>query len=280
MSDSNPAGGGPNKQQLGVIMIGVVMVVVMTATSMALMLIREGNAQTVATSVIPADGPGANATTPPQSVSAGMGWSTGAAPEDAKVVIYEFADFLCPACASFEAVIGSQIKEELLPLEGVRLEFRTHQIINGSINAAVAAECAGAQGYFWQMHNLLFINQQIFRMAENNQPPVYADLAAYVEGLDVAEFSACQSDPNITADLVAFSEDHRRVGINATPTIVIVIGSDGGLLSGSQPITGNPSNPNVLVVIEDGEIVSGHRPQSFEEYYSIITEAVLRGVNR
>jgi len=78
----------------------------------------------------------------------------------AKVKIIEFSDFQCPYCkrwidetyASLKPLLGADVSLSFA-------QFPLTQIHPNAPGAAVAAECAGAQDKFWEMHDLLFANQ-------------------------------------------------------------------------------------------------------------------------
>ena len=80
-------------------------------------------------------------------------------PTDAPVTLVEYADFQCPYCGNAYAVVG-----ELLERfgDGVRFVFRHMPLADlhpRAMAAAEAAEAAGAQGRFWEMHDRLFEHQ-------------------------------------------------------------------------------------------------------------------------
>lgn len=79
--------------------------------------------------------------------------------ENASVTLIEYADFQCPACASYAPVV-EQLEENYG--DRVRFVFRHFPLISIHKNAyaaSVATEAAGAQGKFWEMHDLLFERQ-------------------------------------------------------------------------------------------------------------------------
>ena len=101
--------------------------------------------------------------------------------KDATVTIVEYADFECPYCGRAEPVI-----RELLATLGDDLRYVFRHLPLGDVHphaqmAAEAAEAAGAQGAFWEMHDLLFAHQEAL---------TGRDLAHYAEslGLDVETF--------------------------------------------------------------------------------------------
>ncbi len=106
--------------------------------------------------------------------------------ETASVTIYEYADFQCPACSSMAPVMAQFLKDH----PEVRLVYRHFPLSfhDKAQLTAEAAEAAGAQGKFWEMHDLLYT-----RVAEWNglsMDAARAKMTVYAEelGLDVARF--------------------------------------------------------------------------------------------
>ncbi len=81
--------------------------------------------------------------------------------------------------------------------------------------AALAAECAGRQGKFWEMSALLFANQPNF---------AYNDLSFMAKqlGLDVAKWDACLDDPAAMARVQADAIAGAKAGIHGTPTFFLL----------------------------------------------------------
>lgn len=137
---------------------------------------------------------------------------------EGEVVVVEYSDFQCPACAAFAPVV-----EEMLAEYGdrVRLEYRHFPLITAHPNArpaAQAAEAAGVQGKFWEMHDLLFERQSAWSSSINPQN----QFANYAEelGLDVEKFRNDSNSRQIR-DVV---QDEMRAGrefVTGTPTILI-----------------------------------------------------------
>jgi protein-disulfide isomerase len=90
-----------------------------------------------------------------------VGTSPVIGPADAWVTIVEFSDFGCPHCAAVQPVLDTLLLEYG---SDVRLVFKNYPFLGAdSRTAAVAAECAGAQGLFWGFHDLVFADQsQLF----------------------------------------------------------------------------------------------------------------------
>jgi protein-disulfide isomerase len=134
----------------------------------------------------------------------------------------EYGDYQCPYCGEAYPIVKA-IQERL----GTRLcfVFRNFPLANMhpfAEHAAEAAEAAGAQGRFWEMHDVLFENQNAL---EDN------DLAGYAEslGLDASRLMEEVAKGTHTARV---REDFRggvRNGVNGTPTFFI----NGGRYDGS-----------------------------------------------
>jgi protein-disulfide isomerase len=137
--------------------------------------------------------------------------------------VVEFADFECPFCRDEEAVVGDV---ESIYGADLRLVFKNFPLVSihpQAQAAAVAANCAGDQGKFWEMHDLLF------RTALDDAT-LLAD-AKQIPGLDVAAWQACivAPDPaNRIADDVTLATS---LGVPATPTFVV----NGSEIVGAAP---------------------------------------------
>jgi protein-disulfide isomerase len=128
------------------------------------------------------------------------------------VELVEFGDFECPYCRD----AAPSLARVLDRLDGrVRLRFRHFPLSQKhphAQRAAQAAEAAGAQGRFWEMHDLLFANQKALEDA---------DLLGYARelGLDMARF---EQDLEGAADAVREDfEAGLAAGITGTPGFLI-----------------------------------------------------------
>jgi protein-disulfide isomerase len=113
---------------------------------------------------------------------------------DAPVTVVVFADFQCEACSTFASDVLPQLDADFIEKGIVRFAFR-HYPLGGkdSVRAAVAAECAGQQGKFWKMHDLLY-GWKSGTNADKFPPELVKTLSL---GLSVnsREFDACVDDP-------------------------------------------------------------------------------------
>lgn len=141
-------------------------------------------------------------------------------PEDAPVVVREFADYQCPACASF-APASKRLKDEYVDTGKVRfvyfdLPLRQHQ---NAVPAAQAARCAGDQGQYWQMHDKLYDAQSAW--SGSNDPVVTFTRYANDLGLEERRFRRC-----LTTELHKEAvEDSLQVAtqmrVMSTPTVMV-----------------------------------------------------------
>lgn len=136
----------------------------------------------------------------------------------AKVTIVEFADFQCPACAAAHPTL-KQLRQEY---QGrVNFVFRHFPLLShryGQI-AAEAAEAAGKQGKFFEMHDMLLENQQ--EWSESDKP-----IEQFIQYTKKLNLDADQFKKDVDSN--AFFEKVRRdvndgnvLGVNSTPTFFI-----------------------------------------------------------
>jgi len=135
-------------------------------------------------------------------------------PADAAVTLVEYGDYECPYCGAAYPIV-KEVQAQLG--ERLRFVFRNFPIVTShphAEQAAEAAEAAGAQGEFWQMHDLLYERQS--RLGD-------PDLRSYAEelGLDVGRFDAELAGhvhaPRVREDFMSGV----RSGVNGTPTFYI-----------------------------------------------------------
>lgn len=134
--------------------------------------------------------------------------------------LVEFSDFQCPACGSVFPILR-RVKQEFG--ENMQFVYRHYPLPQhkNAKKAAEASEAAGAQGRFWEYHDLLFINQSEWENLSN--PDALNKFIDYADslGLDIERFRS-ELEGGVYAlkvqeDLSAGS----RLGVNSTPTIYI-----------------------------------------------------------
>ena len=135
-------------------------------------------------------------------------------PADAPVTLVEYGDYECPYCGAAYPIV-KEVQARMG--ERLRFVFRNFPITTShphAEQAAEAAEAAGAQGRFWEMHDVLYENQ---RHLEDD------DLRGYAEqlGLDAERFAGELAEhvhaPRVREDFMSGV----RSGVNGTPTFFI-----------------------------------------------------------
>jgi protein-disulfide isomerase len=136
----------------------------------------------------------------------------------APVHIEEFGDYECPPCAMMAPVL-KRIEESYGPR--VRVTFRQYPLAmhKHAMAAARAAEAAGLQDRFWQMHDLLYQNSAIWSKAADVQP--LFEKYAQTAGVNVERFRTDLTDAKVTARVAADQQRATSLGVDRTPAILI-----------------------------------------------------------
>ena len=151
----------------------------------------------------------------------------------AKVWMVEVSDFQCPFCARFHAESYDLIKKEYVATGRVKLAYVNFPLPMhaNAFPAAEASLCAGAQGRFWEMHDILFRTQE----AWSNRASATAlfDTLARAAGVQLPAFQRCMRG-RVMQGLVQQDLDRgTQSGIRSTPTFFI----GDTAIRGAQPIT-------------------------------------------
>jgi protein-disulfide isomerase len=146
----------------------------------------------------------------------GSDWVSGE--KNAKVVMIEYSDFQCPACRAYYPLVQKLEKEFSGKMSFVYRHFPLAQHANAR-PAAYAAEAAGKQGKFWQMHDLLFENQDEWAGSRNAEE-IFAKYAASL-GMDVQKFKDDFNSGEVKKKVDSDYQSGIKAGINATPTFFI-----------------------------------------------------------
>ncbi|MEX0913304.1 MAG: thioredoxin domain-containing protein [Candidatus Paceibacterota bacterium] len=138
---------------------------------------------------------------------------------EASVTLVEYSDFQCPACAQFYPYIKDLVDEYN---DSLRFEYRHFPLVNihpQATPAARAAEAASQQGKFWEMHDKLFEEQNVWSKAAN--PSAYFNQYAEEIGLDTNLFKR-HLNSSILHDVVNEGfNDARDRGFTGTPTFLL-----------------------------------------------------------
>ena len=135
-------------------------------------------------------------------------------PPTAPVAVVEYGDYECPYCGAAHAVVHELRRTIGDEFRFAFRHFPLSQIHHHALEAALAAEAAGAQGRFWEMHDLLFANQTSL--------DGHAFLLFARElGLDVPRFVQDLQEQTYASRIREDFMSGVRSGVNGTPTFFI-----------------------------------------------------------
>lgn len=152
----------------------------------------------------------------------------------APITIVEFSDFGCPFCRVHATSTLQQLKAAYIDTGKVYYVFKDFPIRElhpQALLAAEAAECAGAQGRYWQMHDQLFAEPS--EWDGSSAATAQASFTRYATqiGLDQPTFEQCLASEQVRAEIQRDSDEARGLGLTGTPAFII----NGRLLSGARP---------------------------------------------
>ncbi|MGZ4402315.1 MAG: DsbA family protein [Gaiellaceae bacterium] len=135
-------------------------------------------------------------------------------PRTARLTLLEYGDYECPFCGAAHKVVH---KVRTMLGDEIRFAYRHFplaQIHPHAFVAAEAAEAAGAQGMFWEMHDLLFTHQN--RLGAE-------DLLEYAQrlALDLPRFTRELASHTHARTVRAHFLSGVRSGVNGTPTFFV-----------------------------------------------------------
>jgi protein-disulfide isomerase len=135
-------------------------------------------------------------------------------PPTAAVQLVEYGDYECPYCGAAYSVTKELRRLLADELQFVYRHFPLTQVHPHARDAALAAEAAGAQGRFWEMHHQLYTNQDRLSLADllAHAQVLELDLERFARDLEQRTF-----EPKIRADFLGGI----RSGVNGTPTFFI-----------------------------------------------------------
>ncbi|MDP2683598.1 MAG: thioredoxin domain-containing protein [bacterium] len=138
---------------------------------------------------------------------------------DASLVLIEYSDFQCPACATYQSMVKQLMEEYNDQIYFAYRHFPLRSIHDNAQLAGQAAEAAGLQGKFWEMHDKLFENQSDWSN-ESDPTEKFATYAGEFE-LDVEKFKT-----DLTSDIAKdkVNSDYNSgtaAKVNSTPSFFL-----------------------------------------------------------
>ncbi|MCA9477896.1 MAG: DsbA family protein [Nanoarchaeota archaeon] len=193
----------------------------MDGSSLAKEATKTGDTQVAAPSAADDTAPAA---APTVDMSKFTGHTEGA--DDAPVTIVEWSDFECPYCGRFYSQTLGSIRSDYVDSGKVKIIFKNFPLSfhPQAQKAAEAAECAGDQDMFWEMHDMLF--EKGVTGGVDSFKQFAADL-----GLDTQKFNTCLDSGEKASITAADQAEGVANGITGTPGFII----NGQKVSGAQP---------------------------------------------
>lgn len=140
-------------------------------------------------------------------------------PNSAPARLEEFGDFECPPCGLFHPVLVQMHKEFGDKLQITFREFPLAPAHQHAIAAASAAEAAGLQGKFWEMHDLLYENQKAWHEAFDVRP-IFEGFAKQI-GLDMNRYQNDLNGDQVAQRILNDGKRGHSMGVKGTPTVFL-----------------------------------------------------------
>jgi protein-disulfide isomerase len=137
-------------------------------------------------------------------------------PANAAVTLEEFGDFQCPPCGKLSEPINHLQKQYNLRV--IYREFPLPMHAHAK-DAAFAAEAAGRQGRFWQMHDLLFREQAVW--SQSTDARALFNAYAGMLQLDLGRFRKDMDSTDVQQQVEVDQQRGAAIGVKTTPTIFL-----------------------------------------------------------
>jgi protein-disulfide isomerase len=188
----------------------VIVLAVAVAAGTALLMSRDPEPS-------PASDTPAAASGLPKLIATGGGQFRG--PSNAKVTLVEFGDYQCPTCAAYHPLV-----KELLARypQQLRLEYHHYPLISihpNAMMASMAAEAAGEQGRYWEMHDMIYEHQDQWSRKANPEAE-FLTFAGRV-GLNQNAFMQALRSPAIQERILEDVVRAREGNLEGVPTFFI-----------------------------------------------------------
>jgi len=165
-----------------------------------------------------------------------------------KVTLIEYGDYQCPACGAYYPLVKQLTTTYQNDIYFQFRNFPLYQIHQNAFAGGRAAEAAGLQGKYWDMHDLLYVNQQAW--SSSNDPTSYFTSYAQSLGLNVDKFKTDMASDQVNNVINADIKAGTSLGANSTPTFIL----DG------KKINSNPRDLPSFQTLINAEIKAKNAP--------------------
>lgn len=141
--------------------------------------------------------------------------------QDSKIVLIEYGDFQCPPCGNAHPIIKSLVEKYSDKILFIFRNFPIPSLHPNARAAAAAAEAAGLQGKYWEMHNMIFENQSEWSSASATDRTNIFEGYAKTIGLDTNKFTSDLALSSIIKKIDFDIAIGKSVGVSGTPTFTL-----------------------------------------------------------
>ncbi|MDQ5957815.1 MAG: hypothetical protein QG665_141 [Patescibacteria group bacterium] len=138
-----------------------------------------------------------------------------------KAILIEYSDFECPACADYEPYLQDILDE--YGSKGLALVYRHYPLPQHSkaLIMAKASEAAGAQGKFWEMHDLIFESQETWTKVTATEADTMIESLAKKLNLDLVKFKTDLNSQTAEDKIKADIASAQKARVLGTPTFFL-----------------------------------------------------------
>lgn len=141
--------------------------------------------------------------------------------KDSKVALIEYGDYQCPGCAQAYGPLKAASEKYEDQIVFVFRNFPLTTIHPNARAAAAAAEAAGLQGKFWEMHDRLYADQASWKDLDPNQRTSYFANLADTLGLDVEKFKKDMTGEQVGKKINYDIELGKKANVTGTPAVFL-----------------------------------------------------------
>ena len=198
----------------------VIIALVLGAGLLTAWYLQRSTAETPAPAPITNASPSASTATQANPAEPGAEPPHAQGNANAPVTLEEFGDFECPPCGLLHPIL-KQLEGEFGHTK-VRIIFREFPLVPNhahALTAARAAEAAGLQGKFWEMHDMIYENQKAWHDAFDVRP-IFEGYATKI-GLDLEQFRRDNTNEIVEQRIFLDGKRAHSLGVKGTPTVFL-----------------------------------------------------------
>lgn len=141
--------------------------------------------------------------------------------KDSKVVLVEYGDYQCPGCGNAYPKVKSLTQKYQNQIAYVFRNFPLTTLHANALAAAAAAEAAGLQGKYWEMHDALYASQSSWEnLSPSDRTDYYANTAKDL-GLNVDTFKNDMSSTKVSQKINFDIAMGKKAQIDGTPSFFL-----------------------------------------------------------